>query len=261
MTKLSISATLNSNSEINVSNTTGFTPTSAGGFLPSTTVINWDNTSQSNSFLLSEVYFFNLLIYNPYNDLPVVKNLVDGNLESPIAITDDSNFPTALNKLYTITQDGYYTVAQLIALDKSYYDTNKARSRFVDKNYIVYDSILKKFYHAKNGVYTELTAIELLYEDLVSIDYMISSVKKFSFINLRGCYVTKTDDYIKYTLDSCSTPSWYNDYFMLYTTLEVIKYQIELCNYDLAQKYLEWINDCSNICTNSTTSTTCNCSK
>jgi hypothetical protein len=261
MTKLSITATLNNLGEISVANSTGLTPAAVDGFLPSATVINWDNTTQSNSFKLSEVYFFNVLIYNPYNADPVVKNIVGNELEAPIQITADADFPVLLNKKYTITTDGYYTVSQIIALQKSYYETNKLRNRFVDKNYIVYDEILKKLYHAKNGVYTELTIIEVLDEDLVSVDYMKSVVKKFSYINLQSCYIKKTDDYIKSTLATCSTPIWYNEYFILYSAIEVIKYQIELCNYTASQKYVEWMNNCVGICTTTTTtdSAICNC--
>lgn len=261
MTKLSTTATLNSDKILSVVNKTGFTPTNVDGFLPSTTVIDAVGTTHSKSFKLSEVLLFNILLYNPYNKVQEISNLVGTDLEPYVTISLDTDFTTKSSKTYTITKDGYYIAAQVIALDKVYYDANKSLNRFIDVDYLVYDITLKKFYHAKNGIYTELTAIEILDPDITSIDYMRSMNNIFSYIDLRQCYIDRTDTYISNLLSTCTTPTWFNEYYIVYTTLEAIKYQIEFCSFETAQKYLEWISSCSNICTSNYSITkTCNCS-
>lgn len=260
MTKLSITATLNSNKEIIVANTTGFAPTNADGFLQSSVVIDMADATLAKKFKLSEVYLFNVLLYNAYNKTPVVLNVVNNNIELPIQITDDASFATESQKTYIADKDGFYTVAQLIALNKDFYEANKTSLRFTGTDYIVYDPDEIKLYHAKNGVYTSLSIIELLDEDLTVVDYMRSYVYKFSYINLKNCYITNTGEYLDVVLKGCPIGNEYIEYHLIYCTIEVIKYQIELCNFSSAQKYIEWIDGCAGVC-GSTTSVNCNCSK
>lgn len=259
MTKLLTTYQFGSNCYITLSNTTGFNPESPDGFLKNSVVIDLNSTDHSKSFKLSEVYFFNAVIYNPYGKDQTIENVINGEVESPIKVTEDVNFPKDVNKTYSLNIDGYYIIGQLIALDKSYYDANKTSTRFTGNKYIVYDSVNKTLQYANNGVYTTLTLIELFDDKLVDVDFMRSYHKVVSTTKLYNCYMSQMEQYINSILSNCNKGFDYNNILVLYMTFEAIKYRINLCEYNYAQKYIEWINSCTNICNTNTNVSTCGC--
>ena len=262
MTKLSTSYIFESVNNLVLSNTTGFSPDKADGFLNDSVSIDFSLSTYSKSFKLSEVYFITVLIGNPYGKDKVILNLVNGALESPIQ-TVDADFPNSVKKTYEITDDGYYILGQFIAINKTLYDANKNTVRFTNNKYIVYDSANNLLQVAYNGTYTTLTAIEMLDDKLTDIDFMRSYHKIVKTDVIYNCYMTQMESYIKSILSNCDKSFEYKNILILYMTLQAIKYRTCLCEYEYAQKNIEWVNSCVSICSNNTNSvsnsTNCNC--
>lgn len=253
MTKLSILYTFGNSCDIAIKNDTGFLPTKEDGFLQESATINWTSTDQAKIYKLSEVYIFTAIIYNAYGKTPTVENTTDGEIEPPVKIIDEVDYPSKLDKTYVFNIDGHYTISQLAAFDKTYYETNKATVRFAGTAYIVYDPVTKVLQHALNGVYTTLTIIELLDDHLTSISNMRSYHNLISSCKLYNCYMNKMEDYIPSIINTCSkikSGSDYNNVLLLHSVLKAIEYRVYLCDYTSAQKYVEWVNNCAGICSN-----------
>ena len=261
MTKLSVTCTFGTSCNLSVANTTGFTPDNVNGFLPSSTTINWGSNLQANSFKLSEVSIFTAVIYNGYGIDATLENTTNGEIESPILITDDTKFPSSVAKTYSLDIDGYYTIGQFIALDKTYYEANFSTARFLNTYYIVYDSVNKLLYVAYNGNYTQLTVVELFDDHLTQIANMRAYHKVVSTCKMYNCYMDQMENFIPMILNKCATDKYkdqYNNVLVIYATLKAIEYRVYLCDYNIAQYYVEWLNSCANICsTNSTSTKTC----
>lgn len=261
MTKLSFKYYFSTSCKIKVENTTGIKSLSnPDGFLSSDYQIDHASTTDSNNFSLAEIYLFTAIIYNPFGKDPIVEQVYKVKYSS---LEGSDLAKLSYKPIHSLSNDGYYTVVQFIALDKLAYNTNYNSLRFNGNKYIVFDGDLSLYYTNTliNEASLKYSVLDLLKVTDTSITNMIAWKSVFSTCKLYACYIKMVETSVIEGATSCHKKSSdVASILILYSTLSAIKYRVQLCEYSIAQRYVEWVSQCGNYCDNIiSNSRDCNC--
>jgi len=255
MTKLKIQAALSPICGLTITDISGFfdNSTNPNGFLPET---NTDPVAV-DTYKISNGYFFNVLLYNVYNQQPLVLNPTEAPYHSDgTQVSYADNFTPIL---YNLAKDGSYTVKRFFLISKEFYDANKTGSLFTGKEVFYIDGAV--IYHVISGSPVPLTIAEFLSEDLTTMTGMQVSSSFISTCYVNTCYSKVMSLILANDPANCSVDITQlitiRDY--LYMTLEVIKYLKEFNNITQIQKLLETTNLCGTVCTSVANVTSSNC--
>lgn len=255
MSKITINTTIDSDCVITVTNTTQNNVSNS--FLPESAVIDYNSATDKYNFKASELRFFNFVIYNSFSGTRTVMNTgTNGVLEAPMTITGANNV-SQLTKTYDLSTDGYYTILQVATMDYDTFSASKSTTRFNGGVYI-----LSKETITGSGIYTfyiygvsgtdakEIVLNDLFDDSLAAIEYSIGRSNLVATCKLESCLIDKTEAFMQCEVSGQMNQknSEYLDFIVLMMTLEAIKYRVEKCQFTIAQKYIEQLNNCGTLC-------------
>lgn len=173
------------------------------------------------------------------------------------------------NKEYSIPIDfdGWFTFVYMVIPTKEYVETNKETIQSYYDNIYCSDGI--DLYKYSEEQFTKITL-----EELIEINPERTTISKcvenlFSLCYLKNCYINLCKQlFDKRGFSKCYT--FNEDYQLIYNrdliwmTINVISYLIELGDFNEAQRIIELFNECNNICKSINqsgfTRRNCNCS-
>lgn len=265
-TKLKTSLSFTSDCSMNRADTTGFySATNLDGF--------YDEAAGSvpkDSYKISNVYFYDVLVYNRYNATKLIKNTANEDItapEVPVVIASGSvNASYADNftaKLYSLKLDGHYTFYRFAIPTQAFYDAEKTGVRFVDRS--IYYSNGTNIYKVVSGVATVISISDFIKEDLTA---SVVSYSKNSFISicyLNKCFADKVKAIIdaavdvKCTKDLTTVNKLKSERDLLFAITYNIRYLQNLCENDEAQRLIELIMACGGMCSSTLVSNDNDC--
>ena len=178
---------------------------------------------------------------------------------------------------FILTKDGLYLISHIILPNRTWLDYMLATypADLTAYNLIYYYNVsLNKFYKYAAGVHTEVLLSEIIAANYTwsgnvaeQTSTIIRSDKNtFIMYYLNECFAKITKELLLSLPNlSCTDKSTYNQRIfnrdLLWMTINVIKYNIELLQLYEAQRILESVTLCSDICSGSTTNyfNTCGC--
>ena len=261
MTQLNFNYYFSTSCKIKIENATSVKSLSnPGGFLPTGYTVDNTSVKDSRNYTIDESYLFTAIVYNPFGKTPVVESVYKTKLSDPVG-TDTQKIVSS-NVIHPMSNDGHYTIAQFVAIDKAVYNANYNSTRFNGNNYIVTDGTY--LYYTNTLINEQTLKISVL--DLIKITNieatgMIALKTVFSTCKLYACFIKQVETKLIEKATACQAKAEnISNVLVLYCTISAIKYRVQLCEYELAQKYVEWIAYCGNYCNNIISNTLdCNC--
>lgn len=255
MTKLKNTVDLSNTCGLSITDTSGFydSVTNPNGFLPEA------NTDPivADTYKISNGYFFNLILYNKYNADAVLTNPTE--LLMKVVTVDPiyaNNFPA---QVYTLTQDGSYTIKRFFLISDVFYNANVGSGLFTGKNVFYTDGTT--VYNVISDVPVPTTFLEFLSDDLTNFTGLTLNTSFISTCFINKCYSKMMSLLLASDSGACdnSMTDVVNMRDFLYMTLETIKYLKEFNNITQIQKLLEATNICGGLCTSIANVTSSNC--
>lgn len=166
---------------------------------------------------------------------------------------------------FDLKKDSLYEIVHMIIPTKEWLDlmvelgevTSKVFKQYTNLYY--YDSSEKKFYLSvrKDGV--EESVMEAVMEDLYKVENKITTTvvsdfgTVFRYPHLERCYHTLVKNLLQCVKSNSNCPSAElvireRERDLIWMFLSVMKYSIDIGNHFEAQRYLERLNRCNNIC-------------
>lgn len=209
-----------------------------------------ENYYARNRFKYSETYTINV----------VVKYTLDTVNNGSIIDIFFNDHCSQLDELhYTIKEDGYYEIYHIILPSKEWYDAGK-----IPSNLEIYYTDGEQFYKVIDGVSNIVEITEIITAKCEGNTISQSSLAQFSICQLFDCYINTCKQIFDNALTQCpknSDLTYKRD--LIWMTINIIKYYVELGQLMEAQRLLEELIKCGGMCndTSSPSKQGCGCSR
>lgn len=168
---------------------------------------------------------------------------------------------------FDLKKDGLYEIVHMIIPTKEWLDlmvelgeiTSEVFEQYTDLYYYDSSEGEKKFYLSVRKDGTEVSVKEAVMEDLYKVENKITTTvvsdfgTVFRYPHLERCYHTLVKNLLQCVKSNSNCPSAElvireRERDLIWMFLSVMKYSIDIGNHFEAQRYLERLNRCNNIC-------------
>lgn len=150
--------------------------------------------------------------------------------------------------IFDFPKDGLFKVIHAIIPTKAWWDVYKLQYNHYDYVYY-YDS--GKFYEVKNGVVKEITLQDVIVAGDINGKCTIFKGVQYTFniCNTEQCLYSFSQDFLnKICSDKCSAQEDVRNRDLIFMTVHILKYLIDLGRYFEAQELVEKIHGCTGLC-------------
>ena len=147
-------------------------------------------------------------------------------------------------------KDGWYTLHHIILPSKDYFERLKGVGGVLFQYDTFYYADSEKFYKFKSGSSEEVSITEIIERNPINTSILEYKVNYFSVCDLNECYIrlakASLDSYIRCKPKAGSELLFNRD--VVWMTLNVIKYYVELGELENAEIMLSKLNTCNGFC-------------
>lgn len=149
--------------------------------------------------------------------------------------------------IFTFPKDGLFKVIHAVIPTKAWWDTYKNQHNHF-KHIYYYDS--GKFYKVLNGEISEVELYEILNVNQDGTCTIFKGVQyTFNICNTEQCLYSFSQDFLnKMCSDNCHSNVDVKNRDLIFMTVHILKYLIDLGRYFKAQELVEKLHSCTGIC-------------
>lgn len=188
---------------------------------------------QRNKYKYSETVTINIIIKNTTKESTIIKYTVTDHC----SYLDEEHF--------NFNEDGYYTIIHAIIPTIEYTNVNSPLIQYVWDGEIIHKRTSLKDCEISMEEFAEIVTNQEL--DNTTISGV--TLTQFSICHLYQCFINKCQESFK-NISPCSTNT-YNNRDLVWMTINIIKYYVELGQLLQAQRLLEQLNSCGELCSES----------
>lgn len=212
--------------------------------------VDVENYYARNRFKYSETYTINVIVQYTLDTVNSGK-IIDVFFNDHCSQLDELH--------YTIKEDGYYEIYHIILPSKAWYDLGK-----IPSNLDIYFTDGEQLYKVENGIVKTTDLVEIINAKCEGNTISQVSLAQFSICKLFDCYINICKQIFENALTKCpknNDLTYKRD--LIWMTINVIKYYVELGQLMEAQRLLEELIKCGGICndTQSPGKKSCGCSR
>lgn len=208
--------------------------------------VDLENYYARNRFKYSETYTINIIVKYPFNESGTI---ID------VFYNDHCSHLDELH--YTFKEDGYYEIYHIIIPSDKWYKAGKLPSN------------LDVYYTDGTSVYKHGSTEPIALSNLIQLScegntVSQASLAQFSICQLFDCYISTCKQIFSNAITNCPKENdltYKRD--LIWMTINIIKYYVELGQLMEAQRLLEELIKCGGICndTSSPSKQSCGCSR
>ena len=199
---------------------------------------------QRNKYKYSETVTINVIVKNTTKESSVVKYIVTDHC----SYLDEEHF--------NLSEDGYYTIVHAIIPILEYANVESSLVQYVWDGEVIHKLTSSKDCEISMEEFAEIVTNQKL--DGTTISGV--ALTQFSICHLYQCFINKCQESFK-SISPCSTNT-YNNRDLVWMAINIIKYYVELGQLLQAQRLLEQLNSCGELCSESMfQKSDCGCSK
>lgn len=206
-------------------------------------------------FKYTDCYTVNIISYRSSTNTKVLNTIITPHTSDGLTMHLDEVY-------YNLDQDGYYIIDHILVPSIQWYEKLVSEYNSTLNEYVsIYLSDGQKLYKVKDGKYEEVKSLEIREVNTEYSTISRTSQSFFSTCYLHNCYIQHCNDIFGTMFNKCHTPqinSFNRDF--VWMALNIINYYVECNLLNKAQKLLEEIYGCGNVCKHPKSSTKSKCS-